>query len=413
MGSVENIREEIRLIAHCLIERVLGPALTSDFLGIICEKMVEAGVPLYRVSLSWRTLHPTIEGLSFSWLKNHGMEDIQFRGHGSSSDSKNLDWQLSPLKYVVDNQLPFFRRHLTGPEARLDYPVLEQFRDRGATDYLITAVGFGPPPEMEPVYEGVLMSWCADATQGFSEQEIVEIKYISTYLGVAIKLALRERASLNALTAYLGEKTAKQVLGGKIRRGDGDLIPAVILYCDLRNSTGMAEVLTGPEYLRTLNQFFDCTAGAVIDAGGEVLRFIGDGILAIFPIAEGTCQRALNAAIEAEERIKRLNRQRQADCLDPLSYGLGLHTGEVMHGNIGVPERLDFSVTGPAANEAARIEDLTKQLGYRVLASKPFVDETRGDWVSLGSHALRGVGSELELFALATTQISPTDVNRS
>lgn len=399
-----HVRQEIQQLADQIVERILGPSVPPSYFGQFCQQATAAGLPLSRVHLSWRTLHPTVEGLSMSWTRNTGMEEVLFHQLGSAADGENIDWQTSPLKYVLDNQVAFFRRRLIGPDAKIDYPILQTFRDQGTTDYVVTTVLFGPPPEMDPVYDGLLMSWCADAKGGFSDQDLFEIKFLARYMGILIKMVQRERTGLNTLTAYLGEKTAKRVLGGKIHRGDGDQIPAVILYCDLRNSTRMAEELPGSEYLKTLNQFFDCTAGAVIAAGGEILRFIGDGILAIFPIPEGTCQQALVATEEMERRISQLNQQRQAAQLPSLSYGLGLHTGEVMHGNIGVPERLDFSVTGPAANEAARIEDLTKQLGYRVVASKPFVEQTQGDWISLGSHALRGVGSELELFALASTR---------
>lgn len=399
-----HIREEIQQLAGEIVERILGPSVPPSYFGQFCEQAIAAGLPLFRANLSWRTLHPTVEGLSLVWTRNNGLEEVLLHQLGSEADSENINWQTSPLKYVLDNKLAYFRCRLTGPEAKIDYPILQSFRDQGATDYVVTTVPFGPPPEMAPVYDGVLMSWCTDAKGGFSNQDLCEIKFLARYIGILIKMVQRERSGLNTLTAYLGEKTAKRVLGGKIHRGDGDQIPAVILYCDLRNSTRMAEELPGPEYLKTLNQFFDCTAGAVIAEGGEILRFIGDGILAIFPIPEGTCQQALLATEEMERRIKQLNRQRQASGLPSLSYGLGLHTGEVMHGNIGVAERLDFSVTGPAANEAARIEDLTKHLGYRVLASRLFVEQTKGDWISLGSHPLRGVGSELELFALASTR---------
>ncbi|MEH6650880.1 MAG: adenylate/guanylate cyclase domain-containing protein [Motiliproteus sp.] len=399
-----HIREEVQQLADEIVERILGPSVPPSYFGQFCEQATATGLPLARAHLSWRTLHPTIEGLSMVWTRHGGMEEVLFHQFGSEADSENITWQTSPLKYVLDNKLAFFRRCLVGSEAKIDYPILQEFRNQGATDYVVTTIPFGPPPEMEPIYDGVLMSWCANAKGGFSDQDLHEIKFLARYIGILIKMTQRERTGLNTLTAYLGEKTARRVLGGKIHRGDGDQIPAVILYCDLRNSTQMAEELPGPEYLKTLNQFFDCTAGAVIAEGGEILRFIGDGILAIFPISEGTCQQALLATEEMERRIKQLNRQRQTAKLPTLSYGLGLHTGEVMHGNIGVPERLDFSVTGPAANEAARIEGLTKQLGYRVLASRPFVEQTKGDWVSLGSHALRGVGSEFELFALASTR---------
>ncbi len=400
-----GISEEVRDIAEWLVESALGPAPEPDFLGLFCERLNRSGLPLIRLQLSWRTLHPVFEALSLCWSRSAGVQELQFHRHGSSDDPDNMDWQSSPLKYAIEQDMHFMRRRLTGPEAQLDFPVLSSFRDQGATDYLLQVIPFGPPPGIETSYDGAMISWCSDAADGFSDADISDVRYLARYLGLLLKLSIRDHISLNTLTAYLGEQTAKRVLSGKIRLGDGDRIPAVILYCDLRHSTRMAGQLSAPAYLKTLNRFFDCSAGAVIDAGGEVLRFIGDGILAIFRMAEGTCQQALAAALEVERRMTQLNRERRLAGLEPLSYGMGLHIGEVMHGNIGVPERLDFSVTGPAANEAARIEELTKSLGYRVLASGAFVDQASGDWVPLGGHTLRGTGAALDLFALASTRV--------
>jgi adenylate cyclase len=159
-------------------------------------------------------------------------------------------------------------------------------------------------------------------------------------------------------------------------------------------------------YLGVLNAYFECTAGAVLAHGGEVLRFIGDAVLAIFPIRDGgttgqvACENALAAAREAGERLGDVNRQRTETDSEALAFGLGLHVGDVLYGNIGVPERLEFSVTGPAANEAARIENLTKSLGHRVVVSAEFARTLAAEWRSLGRHELRGVGDAVEVFSL-------------
>ena len=215
------------------------------------------------------------------------------------------------------------------------------------------------------------------------------------------------------LYTYLGKRTGERVLSGLVKRGDGEKIHAVIWYCDLRGSTSLAESMSLESFLGILNVFFDCMAGAVLDHGGEILRYIGDAALAIFPIGgtskslqevcnptEGACERALTAARDAYARIEALNRQRGNRGEPPLRFGLGLHVGEVMYGNIGVPGRLEFTVIGPAANEAARLEALCKKLDQSILISwefpRCFPDQMR----SLGFHRLRGVSTPKEIFEL-------------
>ena len=182
------------------------------------------------------------------------------------------------------------------------------------------------------------------------------------------------------------------------------MVHAVIWYSDMRDSTRLADGMAADKFLKTVNSYFECTAGAVLAQGGEVLRFIGDAVLAIFPIRDGdpqsACELAITAAREAETRLHALNEERVHDNLQPLDYGLGLHIGDVMFGNIGIPERLEFSVVGPAANEVARIESLTKTLGHRVLASTEFARCASHYWESLGEHSLEGVSAPIEVLAM-------------
>ncbi|MEE8260983.1 MAG: adenylate/guanylate cyclase domain-containing protein, partial [Gammaproteobacteria bacterium] len=221
------------------------------------------------------------------------------------------------------------------------------------------------------------------------------------------------RTARTLLETYLGKHTGSMVLDGMVKRGDGETIHAVIWFCDLRDSTMMADTLPKSEFLSILNDFFDCMAGAVLDHGGEVLRFIGDAALAIFPIggtsklleeactpSEGACKRALDAARNARQRIDALNKRRQEAGDPPIRYGLALHVGDVMYGNIGVPQRLEFTVIGKAANEAARLEGMCKELGEPILISSAFPRCFPGEMRSLGTHSLRGVSEPQEVFAL-------------
>jgi adenylate cyclase len=215
------------------------------------------------------------------------------------------------------------------------------------------------------------------------------------------------------LYTYLGKRTGERVLTGAVKRGDGEKIYAVIWFCDLRDSTSLAESMPVEAFLDLLNQFFDCTAGAVLDHGGEILRFIGDASLAIFPIggssrslreictpAEGACERALAAARDASSRIDDLNRNRRNRGEHPLGFALAIHIGEVMYGNIGVPGRLEFTVIGSAANEAARLAALCRELDQSVLISWEFPRCYPEQTKSLGVHRLRGVGMPREIFRL-------------
>ena len=203
-------------------------------------------------------------------------------------------------------------------------------------------------------------------------------------------------------------------MGGLVKRGDGEEIHAVIWFSDLRNSTALADTLSRDDYLSTLNQYFDCVAGAVIENCGEVLKFIGDAVLAIFPIDEPdsprpeACMEALAAVRDAQQRIGDVNRDREARSEPPLGFGTGLHRGNITYGNIGTTKRLDFTVIGPAVNEAARIESLCKSLGEPVLTSSAFAQCVAGELRSLGQHLLRGVSAKEEIFTLPATD---TDVN--
>ncbi|HET7364755.1 MAG TPA: adenylate/guanylate cyclase domain-containing protein, partial [Burkholderiales bacterium] len=188
---------------------------------------------------------------------------------------------------------------------------------------------------------------------------------------------------------------------GLVKHGDGEHIHAVIWFCDFRDSTPLSLQLGRRAYLRQLNRFFYCMAGAVLEARGEVLRYIGDAVLAIFPIesdAAAACERALHAARLAAERVRQVNQENPDR--PPLRYGIGLHIGDVTYGNIGVPERLEFTVIGAAANEAARIEGMTKELKKPVLTSAAFAAAYRGNLVSAGKHVLKGLDGEHELFTL-------------
>lgn len=389
-------------VADWLITRALTGADIETLFGGCCDRLRAAGIPISRGSIGFSTLHPLFAGTSLVWKPGEGLVSESFL-HGEMLNTEAF--QKSPIAVVLESGTPFLRRRLTGDDALVDFSVLETFRDEGATDYLINASAFSETPTAYSNTEGMIASWLTDRPSGFSDRDIAALMRIQKRLAVACKVTIKEQTARNVLDAYLGRSAGKRVLQGQIKLGDGEEINAVIWFSDLRGSTPLAESMSKAQFLATLNDYFEVTAGAVIANGGEVLRFIGDAVLGIFPIGEGemTAEEAAAAATsalrEATARLKGANAGRARDGKPEISFGIGLHVGEVLYGNIGVPARVEFSVIGAAANEAARIESLTKTVGRDALASRAFVDLAPDGWRSVGRHPLRGVGEEIEVFA--------------
>ena len=387
--------------ADWLMSSALGRTGVDAIFEGCCQRLHAAGVPLVRALTGFRTLHPLFASVNFVWRLNQGVNRNTILHEQAFSTE---EWFRSPMHHLVRHRLPFLRRRLTGRHAMVDFPVLEELRDEGVTDYLCYATAFaGGEPASDT--RGIMGSWATDRASGFSEEDLRIFGRIQRRFAVACKVQIQDRITRNVLETYLGPDAGARVLEGQIRRGDGERIHAVIWYSDMRDSTRLADRLDPHAFLERLNQYFECTAGAVIAGGGEVLRFVGDAVLAIFPIradgddARTASERALAAANDAELRLTRTNERLQQEGTDPIEFGLGLHVGDVMYGNIGVPQRLEFSVIGPAANEVARIEDLTKALKRRVLVSATFARAAGARCVSLGAHSLRGVGTPIEVFA--------------
>lgn len=387
--------EAIDELADWLMEQALGDGEVEAVAEGCFRRLHAAGIPLLRAHVAFRTLHPLFDAMGLNWTPDQGLAVWTFQRDETGSGP----WLRSPPHHLIETGKPFLRRRLTGPEAVLDFPILEEFRDQGATDYLVYLVVFDA--EMGT---GIWGSWTTGRPSGFSDAEIRALRRIQRRFAVALKVTIKDQIARNVVTTYLGRHAGGRVLSGQIQRGDGETIHAAIWYSDLRDSTSLAGTLPQDAFLELLNGYFECTAGAVLAHGGEVLLLIGDAVLAIFPAEQvgsdevRACEAALAAAGEARQRLLRFNEARAASGLRPLEFGVGLHLGEVVFGNIGVPDRLQFTVVGPAANEVARLEDLTKDLDRPVLASHEFSERVARSWTSLGTHALRGVEGSREVF---------------
>jgi adenylate cyclase len=363
----------------------------QDVLQQLCHRLIDQGIPLYRVAVFVRTLHPNVLGRGFIWHEKSNTVEVTTAALGMEESEQYLK---SPVR-VVFNEHIAIRRRIEGRQGALDYPILEELRDEGATDFLALPVRF---------LNGDVhaASFTTRRPGGFSDEELDALRRIMPPFSRVAEIYAWRRTAHNILEAYLGEQTGEKVLAGRIRRGDGEDIHAVIWFCDLRDSTPLADSMSRSDFLRLLNEFFECILGPVLEQKGEVLRFVGDAALAIFPAPQGdrldraeASRRAVQAAQQAIERMAALNAKRER----PLGFGIGLHLGHVLYGNVGTPTRIEFTVVGAAANEAARIEALCKTLGVPLLLSEPVARHVPG-CRSLGLHRLRGVGEPLELFTV-------------
>lgn len=396
-------------INEWLVDQALGESDIVTMFEGLCSRMHAIGIPLGRARLTWPTLHPLFRAETILWARGRSTEFEQFLHQENESDA----WLRSPMKYMFDNNVNILRRNLDGPSRLLDFPVLEEVAAQGMTDYLVIRTWLAIRKDTSPTGTmGILASWAADRPGGFTNEEIEALQKIQRRFAVACKTAIQSRIARNISETYLGKEAGTRVLAGSIRRGDGNETRAVVWYNDMRNSTALADTMPGKDFIQLLNDYFDCTATPIIEAGGEVLDFVGDGVLAIFPYSDAEEQKqAVRSATLALHNVlaarDKLNDERRERGLFPIRFGIGLNTGTVMFGNIGVSQRLTFSVIGPTVNEVARIESMTKATGVDALVTRDIVALQPERWVSIGLRRLAGVSEEMELFTFAEETTQP------
>ncbi len=387
----------------------LRDASAYDLFDGYCQRLVVHGVPLWRAHAALETLHPQWSGYGYTWRRD--LNAIQPE-QCVRSDLIGQQWQSSPMYDLIrrarlgeDN--PSMRRRLeAGPQER-DFPVLNEFFAAGATDYLAQVFTFGETGE--PAHgTGIVYTFAADRRGGFDDDDTALIHATLPGLSLAMIADAGYFIASSLLRTYLGEEPGRRVHAGAIERGSVESIHAVLWYADIRGFTPTSDTSPGPVIIDLLNSVFEALTAALRSRGGEVLKFLGDGMLATLSFAEAdrgeTCRRALDAAVEAMQALATLNEVRAAAGLPAVTVDIALHVGEVLYGNVGATDRLDFTVIGPAVNEVARIEALCEPLGRPVLISAEFaasVNDTGGRLESLGHYNLRGVREAKEIFALA------------
>ena len=390
-----------------LVEAGLESLPADELFDGFCRRLVAGGVPLARGFLSIGALHPLWRASSLTWQDGRIADVADF----SYDYMQTPAWQVSPFRHMLETQTPRLHRRLTGDDAVLDFPVLSEFRAAGLTEWLALMRGFGwGESRQETRYLGVVLSWATDRPQGWSATERGALEQFSDTLALAARGSTTPAATRAVLATYLGQDAAALVVGGHIRRGSVGRLPTFILCADLRGFTDFAEVTAPEEVTRRLNGYFDCMGAAIEAGGGEILKFLGDGILAAFLPPDDANKPAVAAAMLAAAqdilaRVDRLNMVETAAGNPALALDIALHEGEVTYGNVGTAERLDFTAIGPVINQATRIEALCKELGRNLLISDSFVRAApalRPRLRSLGRHRLRGVREEREVFTITS-----------
>ena len=368
------------------------PSLAEEF-DEFSWRLVAAGFPLLRTTFHLRTLHPQYLGATFVWWRTTGQTVQTYVTHEVQDLYGHED---NPVRRVlVDGET--LRRRVDVADEQLDFPILHDLKAAGATDYFAL-------PLKSSFGTNYMATYVTDRPAGFTDREIAELTRVTRRLPLFADLRNHRRIASNILNAYLGPKTGPKVLAGQIRRGTGEEITAVLWTSDLRGFTELSDRLTGIQVIAMLNALFDAQAQAIATHGGEILKFIGDGLLAIFPIesadkAATAARCALDAAMQAVEAARGLNRDPLLAGEPPLEIVVALHIGTAIYGNIGAADRLDFTVIGPAVNLVSRIESVAKALDVPIIVSDDFANAYGKPLHPLGRHALRGLATPHDLFA--------------
>lgn len=363
------------------------------FLEQLMKRVLEAGIPVWRTYIGLQLVHPQLQAMGFLWRRGQMVETVA-RAYGVQFTPAYIG---SPLQEVREGGTPV-RYRLEGLTDR-HHDVLHEVRSGGGTDYFSLPMRIrrdGPLP---------VVAFATDRKGGFSEADIDDLTRLVDMMGAVTEMHIEESVAQTVAQTYLGRQVGERILRGMIRRGDGEEIRAVLWFSDLRDFTGLNERLPPNQVLELLNNYFQLVGDALAKHGGEILKFIGDGVMAYFPAEDAlfmpmVTAAALDAARQLIDDAEAANEARAAGGAEPIKFGIGLHVGTVTFGNIGTEDRLDFTVIGSAVNRASRLEGLTKALGVRVCASAEFNADCPRPMKSLGKHRLRGVREPVEIFTL-------------
>ena len=364
----------------------------SELVDTLAAKLLAAGAPLWRLRLGFFTINPQLAAWAYVWMRGRSTHVEQYP-HGVQQTDAYIG---SPAQRMVDSGTPV--RYRLDHLAPSDHRLLHELAAEGGTDYALFPLRFSDGSRN-------VFALATDDPRGFSAHDLASFETLSHALSPVLEVAATRRIAETLLDTYVGHRTGGRVLQGQIQRGAAETIHAALWYSDLRDFTPLTETLPTPQLLAMLNEYFETVAAAVSARGGEILRFVGDAMLIVFPADAGhgsdlACRAAVDAALDAFARLEAINRRRRQGGDPEIRFGVGLTAGEVVYGNVGAPDRLDFTVIGPSVNRAARLESLTKELGVPLLMTAPFAGCLGRPVRSLGMHRLKGLPEPVEVYAL-------------
>jgi adenylate cyclase len=389
-------------INEWIVHAALAGTSEVDIVAGVCERLGQSGVPVMRIAVAMNLLDPTLDARIVRWVRNEGAFEEAVTLSPDSEATANF--LRSPFYALIESGKRSLRRHLDASYRRGEFPQLDLFQDQGATDFIAFAESVADHMALGEG-KGVASFWVSDAEGGFSGAQVDVLDRVMPTLTLAFMLRTTGRAARMLLTTYLGRDAAMRVLAGNITRGRAEPIRAVVWYSDLVGFTRISDTVASEIVLAMLNDYAEAQVEEIEAHGGHVLKFIGDGILAIFPDDDRmrACGRALEAAAKLRGRIALVNARRESARLPVTDTHLALHVGELLYGNLGSPRRLDFTVLGAAINMAARMEALCGSLDQKVIVSSAFAEaagDARKCLVSLGRYAMKGIARPQELFTL-------------
>jgi adenylate cyclase len=383
---------ELQKLTDWLIDGGKSAAGPRRFMAECCERMVAAGLPLWRVGVFVRTLHPDIYGRSFIWKPG---SEVEF-GSVDYQILDSPDFHSSPLILVFRQGLEV-RARVDDPAGKR-FPIVEELRAEGVTDYVALPL---------PFVDGTVnaSSWTTKQPGGFTDAQLDALRGLVRPLARVVEIISLNRMAASLLDTYVGNSAGERIMGGQIRRGHTETMNAAIWLSDLRGFTSLSDRLPAETVVDILNQYFDCQVAAIKNHGGDVLKYMGDGLLAVFPIDEyvgdeqQVCSNVLEAAHESRASVADLQYP-IGDAVERFRFGVALHVGRILYGNIGGGNRLDFTCIGPAVNLAARLEKIASQLGRTVVASEGFAGICRGGWSDLGEFPVAGFSKAARVYGL-------------
>jgi adenylate cyclase len=395
----------IQGISDWLISQGLESAGFESILSGFADRLNSLGFQIQRGMIAMRTLHPSVDALDYTW---HRGGTIEAENH-TPDQLQNESWLQSPLKYMFDTGAMVLRRRLTGLGAEVDLPLFKKLADEGSTDYYMRIIEFDLTGSKD-LETGMVSSWTTDRPGGFGDEEIAVLDRLLPRLALTAKVRLTRDIAENVLDTYVGPEAGRRIMRGDIRRGALDVIRAVIVYADLRGFTSISDSVPGDRLAPMLDRYFEAMVPPITKRGGQVLKFIGDGLMATFDLdgreRDSICSDALQSAYEMIAGTAEINAARRAAGLPTMDLDIALHLGDVFYGNVGAADWLDFTVIGPTVNEASRIESLCEPLGHNVLVSETFAGAAvacTGRLIPVGTHQLRGVRHSQALYTIDTS----------